>query len=719
MWPRIAVLLLCLSASALGAQKKPVTIDALARERPPQPAAPVWAPDGKRFAYQESRQVWLYDVAARSKQRLISLEALEAAAIKEAPAAAHQWQNRYLREKSIQWAPTGAELLLAAGGDLFWFHLGAGGWTQLTATPEAERDPKLSPDGRRVSFRRGRDLWVLEIASQKVTRLTDDGSDTLWNAQLDWVYPEELHLETAHWWSPDSARIAYLQFDVSRQPFYPHSDLLPLHAVFEPQRYPKAGDPNADVRLGVVAAGGGRTNWMDLGQTRDALLARVAWLPDSSGLAVQRLSRIQNRLDLLLADPHTGRSRLILEETDPHWINLADDLRFLKNGAELVWSSERSGFRHLYRYSTDGRLLAQLTRGDWEVTDVACVDEGASEVYFVATERSPLERHLYRVRLDGSRMEPLSRAPGTNAVSAGEGCAYYLNTHSILTAPPRRTIHTRDGAEWAVFSEPDRKALEELDILPTEIVQVKAPDGAVLNARLIKPAGFQPGRKYPAIVMVYGGPHAQAVRNSWAGATLDQVLAHRGFAIWQLDNRGSAGRGHAWESAVHRNLGAKELEDQKTGLAHLVGLGFVDPARVGVYGWSYGGYMTLYALLNAPEMFAAGVAGAPVTDWRNYDTIYTERYMGLPSDNAEGYRRSSPVHQAANLKAHLLLIHCFEDDNVLFQNTFQMAAALGRAGKHFQLMVYPQKTHGVTGPLRRHLYEGVLRFFEERLGKTG
>jgi dipeptidyl-peptidase-4 len=705
----------CLLPAGLAAQKKPVTIEALVRERPPQPGAPIWAPDGQRFLYQEGRQVWLYDVAARSKRQIVSLEALEAAAAKVPPVAAQSWQNRNVRERSIQWSPSGRELLIAAGGDLFWYRLEAGGWTQLTATTEAERDPKLSPDGQRVSFRRAHDLYVLEMASRKVTRLTDDSSETLWNAQLDWVYPEELSLETAHWWSPDSARIAYLQFDVSREPLYPHSDLLPLRALYEPQRYPKAGDPNAEVRLGVVAAGGGRTTWMDLGQTRDALVARVGWLPDSKGVAVQRLNRIQNRLELLVADPLSGASRLALAETDPYWINVADDLRFLKNGAELAWSSERSGFRHLYRYAKDGRLLAQLTRGDWEVTSVACVDESAGEVFFTATERGPLERHLYRVGLDGSGMRQLTQAAGTHAVSMPAGCAYYLDTHSSLTALPRRALHTRDGAEWAVFAEPDRKAVEEYEILPTAIVPVKAPDGALLYARLIRPAGFLPRRKYPAVMIVYGGPHAQAVRNAWAGPSLDQVLAARGFVVWQLDNRGSAGRGHAWESAVYRNLGAKELEDQKTGLRHLLELGFVDAARIGVYGWSYGGYMTLYSLLNAPELFAAGVAGAPVTDWHHYDTIYTERYMGLPSENAEGYRRSSPVHQAANLKAKLLLVHCSEDDNVLFQNTFQMAAALERAGKHFQLALYPQKTHGVMGPLRKHLYETVVGFFEAQL----
>lgn len=717
---RAAVLFLfCLAPSALIAQKKPVTIEALTAQRPPQPAQPVWAPDGARFAYLEGRRLWLYEVSSRSRRELVSLDALEAAATKVPPPEVSAWRNRNVREQTLQWTPSGREILISAGGDLFLFRPQAAGWTQLTATPEAERNPKLSPDGRWISFCRGHELYVLEIASQKVTPLTSDSSPTLWNAEADWVYPEELNLETAYWWSPDSTRLAYLQFDLSREPLYPQTDLLPLRPLFEPERYPKAGDPNADVRLGVISVDRpGRTHWLDLGQTRDTLLARVAWLPTSRSLAVQRLNRIQNHLDLLLADAQTGASKVVLEEADPHWVNVTNDLRFLKSGQEFLWSSERSGFRHLYRYSIDGRPLAQLTRGDWEVTEVAGVDEATGQVFYLSTQESPLERHLYRVPLDASAPQRLSQAPGFHSVSMAPGCAYYLASFSNLTTPPRRTLHRSDGTEWAVFQESDRKALETYDLLPAEILQVKAPDGALLYARLVKPAGFQPAKKYPAIVLVYGGPHAQSVRNAWSGLNFEQVLAHRGFLVWQLDNRGSSGRGHRFESAVFRNFGAQELEDQKAGLRHLISMGFVDLARIGIHGWSFGGYMTLYSLLNAPDLFAAGIAGAPVTDWRNYDTIYTERYMGLPSENADNYRRSSPVHSAANLKARLLLIHNFEDDNVLFQNTLQMAAALERAGKQFSMLIYPQKAHGVTGPLRTHLNQTMLSFFEETLKKN-
>ncbi len=702
------------AAPLAAAQRKPVTADALLRPST-APGAVTWAPDGRRFVYEQDRAVRLYDVASRSSRELILLPTLSAAAAAVPPEVPFAWQNRRVREQTVQWFPDGERLLIRAGGDLFLLRVSNGEWAQLTSTAETEHDPKLSPDGRRVSFRRANDLFVMDLESRAVTRLTRDGSETLFNGRLDWVYPEELDLGTAHWWSPDSTRIAYLQFDVSRQPVYPHADLLPLSPVYEPQRYPKAGEPNADVRLGVAPAAGGDTRWMDLGDPRQHLLARVDWHPAAQALFVQRLNRVQNRLDLLRADAGTGESRAVFTERAVHWINIGDSLRFLRKGAEFLWASERDGFRHLYRYSADGKQLARLTTGDWEVTDLAGVDEAAGEVYFVSTEASPLERQLYRVSLKGGARQRITKASGTHSISMGPDCAYFLGAHSSLSSPSRRVVFTSAGAEWAVFVEADQAVTALYDLRPVEIVEVKAADGALLYARLIRPAGFREGRKYPAVVVVYGGPHSQSVRNTWQGLSLDQVLAHRGFVVWQLDNRGSSGRGHKWESALYRSFGARELEDQQDGIRHLVGMGFVDESRLGVYGWSYGGYMTLYSLLNAPDLFRAGVAGAPVTDWRNYDTIYTERYLGLPAENAEGYRRSSPIHNARNLKAKLLLIHNFGDDNVLFQNTLQMADALQRAGRHFEMMIYPQKTHGVTGPARAHMAELIAAFFERAL----
>ena len=707
--------LVLLSCAAAGAGKRPVTIEAAAASRPETNPELYWSPDGSKVVWLEDKQIWLADGTVGEKRPIAPTAGLAERAVRGPRRQAFDWENRRVREAKLQWSGDGQSLLYTESFDLFLWRFDKQGWEQITATPDEERDPRLSPDGHRVAFRRGWDLYCLEIESRKLLRLTGDGSPTLWNGRLDWVYPEELELGRAFWWSPDSRWIAYLQFDVSREMIHPHADHLPLQAVYEPQRYPKAGTPNPDVRLGVVSAQGGPTRWMDLGETRDALLARVDWMPDSSGLAVQRLNRVQDRLDLLVADLQTGATRPVLRETSPTWINVTDDLRFLPKAGRFLWSTERSGHRHLQLYSMGGKLEKTLTSGNWDVTSVAGVSEQSRFVYFVSTESGPLERHLYRVHLDGGRRERLTASAGTHTISMGPLAELYVDTYSNSTAPPRRTLVRPGSGTQVTLREGNHNLLEDYDLLPTETVEVKADGGGSMYARLVRPAGFQPGRKYPAVVLVYGGPHAQRVANEWAGPNLEQALAQRGFVVWQLDNRGSGGRGHNWESRLYRRLGKQELEDQRRGVEHLLEMGFVDPKRIGIHGSSYGGFMTIYALEFAPDLFRAGVAGSPVTDWRNYDTIYTERYLGLPEDNPEGYRLSSPVHFASRLEGALMIVHNLEDDNVLFQNTVQMTAALTEAGRPYELRVYPQKTHAITGTARKHMYQALVEFFERNL----
>ncbi len=714
---RRAVLMLACALPLL-AQKKPITIDTVIEQgraaRQASPGSPVWAPDGKRFAHLQGNRILLYDIASKSEKELLSLDDMEKAAVPVPARERFDWQNRRVSENSFEWSPNSRQLLLSVAGDLFLYSLDTGKWDQLTATPEAERDAKLSPDGTRVAFRRNHDLYTLEIASRKLVRLTEDGGPTLLNGELDWVYPEELDLGTAFWWSPDSRHIAYLQFDTAREFVYPQVALTALRALAEPERYPQAGTPNADVHLGIVSASGGNTHWMDLGDARGALFARVYWTPDSLKLAVKRFNRVQNQLDLLLVEGASGSSRSILHEADPYWINNNDLFQFLANG-DFIWGSERDGFQHLYLYGQDGKLRKRLTEGNWEVTELAGVDEAHQKIYFVSSEASPLERQLYSVKLSGKDRTRISQGAGTHSISMSPDLSYYLDTFSSLAQPSSRTLHSIDGAEWAVYRAADHNLTDQYQVLPSEIVSFKNSLGTLLYARLIKPANFRAGEKYPAVVMVYGGPGAQSVRNSWSGANWDQVLAQQGYVIWQLDNRGSKGRGHAFETPIYHRTGKTELADQLEGVHYLIEQGFVDPARIGIYGWSYGGYMTLYSLLNAPDTFRAGIAGAPVTSWRNYDTIYTERYMGLPSENAEGYTASSASTYAAKLQAKLLMLHNIEDDNVLFQNSLQMAAAFERAGKLFDMVIFPQKTHGVGGDFQRELLEKTTDFFDKNL----
>ena len=700
------------------AQKKPVTLESISAGRQRVGFSPVWSPAGDQFIYTESDTLRLLDCTTARDTEVIGLSKLRALAVRTTDHERGDWTNRNVSAESVQWFPSRKELLVSESGDIFIVPLSPAAdgpaATQLTSTPESERDAKLSPDGKLVGFRRGHDLYVLRLADRKLSRLTADGSATLLNGEMDWVYPEELDLATAWWWSPDSRRIAYLQFDVSREPVYPQVSLLDVRSQPEPERYPQPGDPNPDVRIGIVPAEGGPTRWLDVGETRDHLIARVQWLPSGAGVAVQRLNRIQNQLDLFIADPKTGKSRVLLHEEDANWVNVNDVLHFFQDGSRFLWGSERDGFLHLYLYGQDGKLQRQITRGSWVVDKVMRVDESRGIVYYQSTEASPLETQFYSVSLDGSTKQRLTPEKGIHSVKLSPSCQYWTDSFSNLTTPPRTTLYGPDHREVRVLRKPDA-SLADWDLQTPEIHSFKTPDGVLLYGRLIKPVGFSAGRKYPVVVEVYGGPHAQSVRESWLGLTWEQALAQRGFVVWQVDNRGSFGRGHKFESAVFRKLGERELADQLTGLDYLHSLGFTDPKKVGLYGWSYGGFMTLYSLVNAPDRFQAGVSGAPVTSWRTYDSIYTERYMGLPQENPEAYDRTSPITRAGELQANLLMVHNVEDDNVHFQNTMRMAAALEKAGKKFSMLVYPQRTHGVTGPEHRQMLQSITDFLEQAL----
>ena len=723
--PHFGLVCLALTALAQTPAKKPITLESLkgngGRVGFGGPGAGVWAPDGKSFAFRETGKIKLYDVASKTSRDILTTKSLDEAAAKpEATSPEFDWTNRRVSGGGMQWSPSGQELLMNTGGDLFWITVADGKFTQLTNTSAHEEDPKLSPDATRVAFRRHHDLYVLDIASKKETRLTRNGTATLLNGELDWVYPEELDLGSAYWWSPDGKSIAYMQFDISRVPLYPQSDLLKTKALAEPERYPQAGDPNSDVRIGVIAAAGGDTKWMDLGDTRDQwLLARTYWGPDSKSLYVVRLARVQNRLDFMKADIKTGAAIEVLRETDPYWINHNDFFQFVNNGKQFIWGSERDGYQHLYLYSADGRQSSQITKGQWVVSSIAQVDEAKSTIYYVSSEASPTESHLYRINFDGTGKQKMTTEPGMHRISMSPACDTYFDAYSNLQQPPRTTLNKNDGSVWTVYREADRKQMDEYEILPTEILTFKTSDGTTLYARLIKPKGFDASKKYPVIVTVYGGPGVQSIHNAWAGASWEQVMAHKGYVIWQVDNRGSKGRGHAFEAALYHKMGQRELDDQREGVKHLLSLGFADSERVGIQGWSYGGFMTLNAMLNAGDVFKAGISGAPVTNFRNYDTIYTERYMGLPAENPDGYAGTNLALKAGNLKGKLLLVHNFEDDNVLFQNMLQATEALQRNDKLFELMVYPQKAHGVSGAYRAHLNELMTSFFDRALGPGG
>ncbi|HUB31465.1 MAG TPA: S9 family peptidase, partial [Bryobacteraceae bacterium] len=587
MW-KFAVFALILAPAF--AQKQPVTMDTLnqgGRGGGGRGGAAVWAPDGRRFVTRAGRNLALYDVATQKLRTLVSTQAIDNAAVRTPDGdGPMDWTNRRARVGGMEWTADGKSLLYDSGGDLFLIDVAGGKWDQLTRTPEAELDATLSPDAKMVAYRRGWDLYAMDLATKSETRLTTGGTELVRNGALDWVYPEELDLPTAFWWSPDSKSIAYLQFDLRHEPVIPHEDLLHTRAVYEPERYPQAGEPNATLRMGVVAASGGETRWYELGDTeRQYLIARAGWLPDGHSLYVLRLNRVQNGDELFSLDLATGARTTIFQESDPYWINLHGDVRFLKDGKHFLWTSERDGFRHIYLYSNDGKEVKQLTKGQWEVTAIDGVDEDAHRIFYTSTEPTELEHHLYSIDFSGGDKRALTPAPGMHTISMAANGAHYLDTYSSLTDPPRTVLCSGDGKQVAVYREADRSPIDRFVILPTEIVEFKGADGTPLYGRLIKPAGFEAGKRYPVVVTVYGGPGvALPVRNSWQGINLDQVLAQKGYVVWQAENRGGMGRGHAFETGIYHRLGQIELADQVAGVKHLVDIGIADPARIGIHG---------------------------------------------------------------------------------------------------------------------------------------
>jgi dipeptidyl-peptidase-4 len=563
---------------------------------------------------------------------------------------------------------------------------------------------------------------VIELASGKEARLTEDGSSAHLNGKLDWVYEEELAGRKAigYAWSPDSRWIATLSLDETKVPTYPIVDRLENHPTTTEQRYPQPGDPNPVVGLSMIqveAPKGGLTHRDHVWTGGNAeYVPRLGWTPDGSAVWYQLLDRSQTRLELVREDVATGKAVTLLVERDAAWINLHDDEHFFRDG-RLLWSSEAGGFRHLVAYAADGTPRA-ITSGPWEIASVAAVDEPGGWIYFTANEAGPLEDQLYRVRPDGSGFARLTREAGTHRVDVAPGVKFILDTFSDASHAPTMRVLDREGRVLRAVAPVQPPSLGDYVLGTIEFLTIARPGGAMLQASLLKPAGFDPARKYPVVVYVYGGPHAQVVRNGWGRQTqlFHHYLASRGFLVFSVDNRGSSARGRDFERALLGRLGKVELEDQLAGVGYLKTLPYVDASRIGIWGWSYGGFMTCYALTNAPGVFRAGAAVAPVTDWRRYDSIYTERYLKLPADNEAGYRDSSPVNQADKLADALLLLHGTGDDNVHWGNTLAFVDRLYRAGKPYDLQLYPNKNHSILGKdARAHLYRRVAEHFERYL----
>lgn len=704
------------------------------------------SPDAKRVLYLKSREdardvydLWAYDIGKRRHARLVDAADLETfdAALSADEAARRERQRIASLGGIVEFeiSRDGQRVLLPLGGDLYLYDLRAGrAVTRLTRTEAYETDARFSPGGRYASFIRDANLVIIDIATRVEVPITAGATGTISYGVAEFIAQEEMGRSTGYWWSPDESRIAYTRVDESRVPQVERFEIYADRVEVVQQRYPAAGEPNAVVDLFVANVGTPEASatQIDLGADDDIYLARVDWYPDSRSLAVQRQSRDQQTLTLLRADATTGKARELLSERSDTWVELHDELSFIDDRGAFLWASGRTGYRHLYAYSAQGTLLRAVTQGDWMLTAdgggansgraIRGIDRERGLVYFSANLESPLERHMYVTSFRRAETpRRITRESGWHSVSMSPDTSVFLDTWSDAVQPPRLTLRDARGRTLAtlVANELDADhpyAPYAAQHRRPEFGTLRAADGQTMHYSLLKPVRMEAGRRYPVIVEVYGGPGVQRVRQAW-GNLFHQLLAQSGYVVFTLDNRGTGLRGEAFETALHRDLGRVETEDQAAGAAFLRTLPYVDADRIGIWGWSYGGYMALNAMTRAPGVFAAGVAGAPVTDWRLYDTHYSERFMGTPAQNAAGYLRSNVMTHAAGLQDALLIMHGMADDNVLFTHSTALFQRLQQLGKPFAAMPYPGGKHGLIrhADMGPHAYATIKRFFDENL----
>lgn len=720
-----------LAAAALSApvMAQKLTLERIFASPPlsgPAPRLLKLSPDGKwltslrnRPDEKERYDLWAVDTTTGEARMLVDSKQLGTGAELSEAEKMQRERARIADQKGIvayDWSPDGKSLLVPLDGDLYLAPLD-GSVRRLTASPTSELDGTVSPKGGFVSFVRDQNLVVLDLASGTERALTRDGGGLLSWGVAEFVAQEEMHRSRGHWWSPDDRRIAAARVDETPVAVVTRAAIGADGTRVYEQRYPKAGTANARVDLYVFDVASGRSVKVDLGADADIYLARVDWTADGSALLVQRQTRDQTRLDLLRVDPATGASTVLFSETAKTWVNLGDDLKPLADGG-LLWTSERDGNRHLYRWQK--RKWTQLTHGDWQIRDVIGVDEKAGRAWIVANRETPIEWQVYSVAIDRPSQPERLTESGYSSTAVMDGAAQRLIVSRSSTRQPPQ-IYLADRAGKRLLWVQENKVAGEHPYAPylaahiaPEFGTLKAADGQTLHYKIYRPRGFTGPR--PVFLQVYGGPGAgRQVVNEW-NALHYQYLLGKGWIIFSLDNRGTPDRGKVFEDPIHKAMGTVEVADQLAGVAWLKQQADVDPARIIVNGWSYGGYMTLKLLEAAPGVFRAGVSGAPVTDWGLYDTHYTERYMGNPATDPGPYKTSGALARAAEIKDPLLLIHGMSDDNVVFDNSTALMARLQAAAVPFEAMVYPGFGHRVAGPgVSIHLWRTIEAFLDRAI----
>ena len=584
-----------------------------------------------------------------------------------------------------------------------------------------QRLAQFSPDASKVAFVKENNIFIKDIINNTELQVTFDGEiNKIINGATDWVYEEEFAFDNGMQWNASGNKIAYYRFDEEKVPEFSmdlFTDLYPSQSQF---KYPKAGETNSTIELFIYDLDSNKTTKANINTEEEFYIPRIKWTLDENVLSVQRMNRHQNQLDFILVDAKDGSSQTIFTENDAAYIDVTDNLTFLNDGKYFIWTSEKSGYNHIYLYNLKGKQVRQITKGNYDVTDFYGIDESNNTVYFASSERSPMHRDVYAVQLNGKNKKTLTNKIGTNSATFSTNYKYFINQYSNANTPYYFSLFDAKGNEVRILKDNSnlKNSLSEYALGQKEFFNFKTTEGIDLNGWMMKPHNFDETKQYPVFMYLYGGPGSQQVTDSWGGSNFlwYQMLTQQGYIVACVDNRGTGARGSEFKKCTYQQLGKLETEDQIEANRYLANLSYVDSSRIGIFGWSYGGYMSSLCLLKGANEFKMAIAVAPVTNWRYYDSIYTERYMRTPQENASGYDDNSPINHVEKLKGKYLLIHGSADDNVHFQNTMEMTNALVNANKQFDLFIYPNKNHGIYGGYTRlHLFTKMTNFIKENL----